>query len=357
MARREALLAAAEQVAGLGSFEWLPEDDELLWSDNLYRIMGFEPGEIEPTFAWAMSLIHPDDLDRVQASRDDWSAGGTKRSSGYRIIRPDGSVRHLRTTMVVWEEGASPRRLIAAVQDLTEQRERDMIISAHAATIEALESWAGFDEGLQGLLAELSGALGCVCAVVWVPVGSLLQVVATWQRDGDVTADFDSTQRALTPPRGAGLAGRAWEAGVPVLLTGGEEARQSRQGSGPKPGLRAAIAVPAVSAGEVLAVLEFHSQEETVLTEQLRRSLVGIGYEIGAFLSRRRGELGPPPLTPRELEILKLAAEGLSGPAIAAQLSISPATVKTHFEHAYEKLGVPDRSAAVAKLMRLGVIS
>ena len=60
--------------------------------------------------------------------------------------------------------------------------------------------------------------------------------------------------------------------------------------------------------------------------------------------------------TPRELDLLQLAAEGRSGPQIANDLVLSPATVKTHFENIYAKLGVRDRAAAVAKAMRIGLI-
>jgi ATP/maltotriose-dependent transcriptional regulator MalT len=63
-----------------------------------------------------------------------------------------------------------------------------------------------------------------------------------------------------------------------------------------------------------------------------------------------------PTLTPRELEVLSLAADGSSGPEIAPQLVVSPTTVRTHFQHIYTKLDVGDRAAAVAKAMRLGLI-
>jgi DNA-binding CsgD family transcriptional regulator len=66
----------------------------------------------------------------------------------------------------------------------------------------------------------------------------------------------------------------------------------------------------------------------------------------------------PPlvPLTPREREVLQLAAEGFSGPSIAERLVVSPATVKTHFSNIYEKLDVTGRPAAVAKAMRVALI-
>jgi DNA-binding CsgD family transcriptional regulator len=62
------------------------------------------------------------------------------------------------------------------------------------------------------------------------------------------------------------------------------------------------------------------------------------------------------PLTPRELDVLQLAAEGNSGPQMAQDLCLSIETVKTHFENIYEKFGVRDRVAAVAMALRLGLI-
>jgi DNA-binding CsgD family transcriptional regulator len=89
-------------------------------------------------------------------------------------------------------------------------------------------------------------------------------------------------------------------------------------------------------------------------------------HVVGFALVRFEGEpggpddgaaAGPVSLTPRELELLQLAADGLSGPKIAEELVLSPATVRTHFANIYEKLDVSDRAGAVAKAMRLGLIS
>jgi DNA-binding CsgD family transcriptional regulator len=61
-------------------------------------------------------------------------------------------------------------------------------------------------------------------------------------------------------------------------------------------------------------------------------------------------------LTPREIEVLALAADGLSGPELAQELVLSHTTVNTHFKNIYAKLDVRNRAAAVAKALRLGVI-
>jgi len=61
-------------------------------------------------------------------------------------------------------------------------------------------------------------------------------------------------------------------------------------------------------------------------------------------------------LSGREAEVLALAADGLSGPELARALGLSTSTVNTHFDNIYEKLGVHNRAAAVAKALRLGII-
>lgn len=70
----------------------------------------------------------------------------------------------------------------------------------------------------------------------------------------------------------------------------------------------------------------------------------------------RRDVADRPFLTPRELDILRLAADGLSTPEIATSLHVSSTTVKTHLQHVYEKLEVSDRAAAVAQAMRRGIL-
>jgi two-component system nitrate/nitrite response regulator NarL len=70
---------------------------------------------------------------------------------------------------------------------------------------------------------------------------------------------------------------------------------------------------------------------------------------------RERGQQGPM-LTSRERQVLKLVAAGHSAPEIADQIHLSPATVKSHLQAIYDKLGVAERAAAVAEGMRRGFL-
>jgi DNA-binding CsgD family transcriptional regulator len=62
-------------------------------------------------------------------------------------------------------------------------------------------------------------------------------------------------------------------------------------------------------------------------------------------------------LSPRELEVLALVADGATNRAVGARLHLSEATVKTHLLSIYAKLGVGDRAAAVAEGFRRGLLA
>lgn len=103
-------------------------------------------------------------------------------------------------------------------------------------------------------------------------------------------------------------------------------------------------AEPALILDTVAAI----ARGETVLSDDVQRGLMD-EVQLRAVDDR-------PVLTPREQEILRLIADGLSAPQVAQQLFLSTATVKTHLQHLYEKLGVSDRAAAVAVAMRRGLL-
>lgn len=96
---------------------------------------------------------------------------------------------------------------------------------------------------------------------------------------------------------------------------------------------------------EILAGVRAAAGGETVLAPA-----------IAARLVRRAAAPAPPRLSPRELEVLQLVAEGSSNPRIGKQLFISEATVKTHLAHVFEKLEVSDRTRAVTRAIELGLL-
>src|ERR1700730_19200140 len=107
----EASLAAAQRVAHLGSWQrdLLDLDDwahnPLRWSDEMFRLLGYDVGEVEATRANFDRAIHPEDLDRI---RELMSAAIRERrpyTTDYRSIWPDGTERNLYSQAdVVYDE-------------------------------------------------------------------------------------------------------------------------------------------------------------------------------------------------------------------------------------------------------------
>ncbi|MET9709509.1 response regulator [Nocardiopsis alba] len=100
--------------------------------------------------------------------------------------------------------------------------------------------------------------------------------------------------------------------------------------------------------GELAEAVRSAARGETVLS----------GHLAGKLLTgvRRRSEPEGPALSPREVEVLRLAADGHTNAVIGRILHISATTVKTHLMRIYEKLGVGDRTSAVTRALRRGLL-
>jgi DNA-binding CsgD family transcriptional regulator len=229
------------------------------------------------------------------------------------------------------------------------ERERAVLF----AVLNSLTAWDSFAGGSRRLLRELACALGQTAGAFWLPEGNRLILRATWSREDAESERLDWALGEAGARRGAGLAGRAWELREAVdWASRGHGERIWRRA--PAGRLAATVALPCLRGEEVLGVLELYSPSAEEWSDHLLQVLTYAGDALGVFLARRRAELGLSPLTRRELEVLMLAAEGLSVREIAQGLAIAGATVKTHLEHIYAKLGVGDRSAAVACALRAG---
>ena len=137
------VLERAEELAQTGSWDWNLETDELLWSDNMFRLLGLAPGEITPTPAYVAGRIHPDDRERVERQLELARSRGTRPDVSYRVAWPDGTMHVLRSRSdaAVTRDGR-PVRLVGAVQDVTELSEALQQTAESLNLMETLESAA-----------------------------------------------------------------------------------------------------------------------------------------------------------------------------------------------------------------------
>jgi DNA-binding CsgD family transcriptional regulator len=353
------LVPHTEQLGVLGSWAYAPGTEELLWSENHFRLFALEPGAIVPCNEWVLDHIHPSDRQRVETVLYGLVDSDEPTELEYRIVRADGIVRDVRSTLAFAERDASgEKRMFGHVQDVTEQKAAARELAAHAAVSGALEEWQSLNVSAGPLLAAIGVALHLPLGVLWVPRSETLEAAEIWHAESTHLPAVVEATRSWRPGRGDPALGRAWVQRRPIAMTEPALAVASQRAAAVREaGIVAMIAFPAVAANETLAILEFLSVDPVEPSDRMLESLAGMGREIGYFLSRRRGELVDPILTPRETEILQLAARGVSAAGIAEALGVSSSTVKRHFEDSYARLDVPDRAAAVAEAMRLGLIA
>jgi PAS domain S-box-containing protein len=92
--RSEAYLAEAQRLSLTGSFAWNVSRGEVFWSDEMYRILGFDRAT-KSTLELLFQRIHPEDRAFVQAVLDRASMDGTDLDIEYRLLMPEGSVKYI----------------------------------------------------------------------------------------------------------------------------------------------------------------------------------------------------------------------------------------------------------------------
>ena len=135
-------LVEAQRVAHIGSWEWDVGGNEVVWSDELYRIYGMELGAALGGYEGFLSRVHPDDLEETKRTIGAAMEHGTPFIYDHRIVRPDGSVRMLHTRGEAILADGKLARLVGCCWDVTE---------LHAATAALQRTAALFEATLQAV--------------------------------------------------------------------------------------------------------------------------------------------------------------------------------------------------------------
>jgi PAS domain S-box-containing protein len=139
--RRDLELAAArlkeaQELTHIGSWEWDVTADRVTWSDELYRIYGFEPQSVEVDYRFFLDRVHPADRALVDEAVRAAAATGAPFSMEHRILLPDGRERVVNGRgRVVLDDGGNLVRMVGTGQDLTERRQAEVLRDDILATV------------------------------------------------------------------------------------------------------------------------------------------------------------------------------------------------------------------------------
>jgi diguanylate cyclase (GGDEF)-like protein/PAS domain S-box-containing protein len=124
----EANLAAAQRIAHFGSVELDlaastdPEKYPVRWSDEVFRIFGYEPGSVEVSRQTYFRSVHPDDRERLRRVLERAIQEAKPFSVDFRVVRPDGGERNIqeRGYILCDPKTQKPAKLVGSIQDITE---------------------------------------------------------------------------------------------------------------------------------------------------------------------------------------------------------------------------------------------
>jgi PAS domain S-box-containing protein len=202
--RTERMLAEAQRVGKLGSWDWNPETGVTTWSDELYRLYGVEPGGFEPTLDEWLDRLHPEDRERVRRENDQVVARGGHLEMEFRVVLPGGQVRDHRAEgeMTLDDEGR-PLRLIGIEYDVTDLKRAQADLNR---TIRALRETDAQRRRLLARLVEVQeGERSRIAAdfhddtiQVMTAVGMRLEALRTRLQDEEDRARVQGLEESVT---------------------------------------------------------------------------------------------------------------------------------------------------------------
>ncbi|MEM5430255.1 PAS domain-containing sensor histidine kinase [Cupriavidus oxalaticus] len=119
LTRSEAFLAEAQRLSKTGSVALRLPEEEMTWSDEAYRILGYDMS-VPPTSDRVLERTHPDDLPLVQEARARLRAGAPRIEVMHRLLMPDGTVKHVHLVARLTTAGAGRLEYVGALMDVTE---------------------------------------------------------------------------------------------------------------------------------------------------------------------------------------------------------------------------------------------
>ncbi len=118
----ESRLANAQRLARIGNWEWIPGDEEMLWSDQMYRIFEIQQGPRASTLAAFLGVAHPEDRNNLDKAMTRAAMEAAAWSLDHRIVLPGGEVRIVRQQAeVLTGPSGSAHRIAGTIQDITDR--------------------------------------------------------------------------------------------------------------------------------------------------------------------------------------------------------------------------------------------
>src|SRR5213594_3186524 len=290
----ERRLEEAQRISHVGYWERDLATNRYTWSDENYRIFGLRPQERILSFDDVQELLHPADREMRAAAVTEALRGGRRYDVEYRVVRPDGEVRFVRSEGdVMRDESGQLRRVFGTVQDITERKRAEQRRMAQHTVTHILAEATTLEEATPNILRAVCDCLGWDLGALWRRdrEAGVLRCIEMWHKESVEVPDFEAASRESTLKPGVGLPGRVWLSREPAFSPDVVHDSDFRRAPiAGREALHAAFGVPILLGGDVLGVMEFFSHEIRQPDRELLEMMAVIGSQIGQFIERKQAE-------------------------------------------------------------------
>ncbi len=183
-------LAEAQRIAHIGNWDWDIVNNQLFWSDEIYRIFGLTPQEFGATYEAFLRSVHPEDRDQVREAVDRALQKKEPYSIDHRVVLPDGSERIVHEQAEVAFEDGRAVRMMGTVQDITERNavEQELRASQEDLKLLSVQLLEAQERERKRVARELHDGLGQTLSAIKFRIENTIGGLDTDERAGSAHA-------------------------------------------------------------------------------------------------------------------------------------------------------------------------
>jgi len=216
--RSEGYLAQAQSLTQSGSWAWNVHTDARFWSQETFRIFGYDPEKMTPTWSDILERTHPEDRDAIDRQAKLETTRTEDSAFDWRIVLPDGGIKHLHSiSHPVMDESGQIIEIVGTLMDVTERKRAEALRDGESRILEMIARDAPLKEILERLVRVVEAQFaGMLCSVL------LLDSDGQHVRHGaapSLSRSYVDAIDGLSIGPQAGSCGTAMYRKVPVVVT------------------------------------------------------------------------------------------------------------------------------------------
>jgi len=137
--RSEAFLAEGQRISHTGSWSWKVSSGKVTWSEEHFRIFGFDPEKTQPSFQFFLEAVHPDDRSFIEQSLNEAITEKRGFDLEFRIALTDGSIKHVQGVgRAVLGESGNVDGYVGTTVDITGRKRGEALFAGEKRLLEMI---------------------------------------------------------------------------------------------------------------------------------------------------------------------------------------------------------------------------